>query len=147
MTDFFGDQSVAAGKDATKNAKDPLGKSLGMATTVIGGIGQISEGLQAYSMSKLNEASLKRQGKQAFSDHMASVRQQVSSYVQQQAGTGLVANRDISWGATAKGARDAAQKQYAFDVQAAQEEYAGRSKKIEGITKGITSISSAFAPV
>ena len=142
--------SVAtAGTGVGQKTSDPsaMMKGFGQATTVIGGIGQISEGLQAYSMAKLGAKNITRQGKQAFADHMASVRQDISSYVQKQAGSGLVRNRDIEWGALAKGTRDAAEVKYAADIEASQMKYEGKMTKIQGITKGVQSISSAFMPV
>lgn len=122
-------------------------KGMGMASTVIGGISQISEGLRAYSMSKINAGIATRQGKQMFADHMASVRQEISSYVQRQAGSGLVRNRDVEWGAIAKGTRDAAEMEYTKDMEAGQIKYEGKMAKIKGITSGINSITSAFTPV
>jgi hypothetical protein len=142
--------SVAtAGTGVGQKTSDPSAavKGFGQATTAIGGIGQISEGLQAYSFSKLNAGILNRQGKQAFADHMSCVRQEISSYVQKQAGSGLVRNRDIEFGALAKGARDAAEMQYAKEMEANQVKYEGKMAKIQGIAKGVSSISSAFTPV
>lgn len=111
------------------------------------GVGEITEGLNQYAMSKINEKSLKKFGAEQFSAHMASVRQQVSSYVQQQAGIGLVSNKDISWGATAKGTVDAANLEYKSRVEAANTEYEGRMARQSGLMKGFTSISSGFMPV
>jgi hypothetical protein len=137
--------AVGAG-DTTPAPTDWAGginKGLG----VVKGLSEISEGLQAYSMSKINAKNIIRVGEQAFNDHMSSVRQAVGSYVQQQAGSGLVANKDVSFGAYATGARDAANKLYDSRMAANQVKYEGKMQKIKGIAQGVQSISSSFMPV
>jgi len=134
--DTSGKYNPQGGTDWAGNAKKAMG--------VIGGLSEISSGLNAYALSKINAKNVMRVGRQSFEDHMASVRQAVGSYVQKSAGSGLVKNKDIEFGAFAKGARDAANKMYEARVSAAQMKYEGKVAKAKGISSGIMSIAGSF---